>query len=152
MFACQPGRIMTEPDGDGRVRTTLLPLLSCLLALALAGCLSSRTQANYQAQLNSYVGQHVDAVVLQLGPPDSSYQLADGRWIHEWEEERTQQSFTQALPRTQVLYDSDGNPVPITSGITTQPTTRTYNCTTRIVADNKGTVLSWTADGNDCRS
>jgi hypothetical protein len=128
-------------------------LMSCsvLAALLLAACVSR--QAEYQKAVTGYVGGSIDDVVTDLGPPDSSFQLADGRTIHEWEElsiehrPRLMQSFSN---RYYVETDS-GQVVPLGPSILHEGVDEiTRICTTRFTVGPDRQVQEVTFEGDGC--
>ncbi|MEP6664652.1 MAG: hypothetical protein ABJC04_13420, partial [Verrucomicrobiota bacterium] len=54
-------------------------LAAGVLALFLAGCMTAKT--NWETRVGHYT---FDQAVLELGPPDRSAKLSDGRTVSEW--------------------------------------------------------------------
>jgi len=137
------------------MRTKITPWsLPAALALAASACVSQ--QETYQKAVSSYVGGSIDQVVVDLGPPDSSFQLADGRTVYEWEEltiehrPRPMQSFSE---RYYVENDS-GQLVPVHRpsmfGQDVDEITRT--CTTRFTTGPDRQVQAVAFEGDGCRA
>jgi len=131
----------------------------CLVAaLALFGC---ATKEKYEAILQSWVGSHVDQLVMAWGPPQGSFTLSDGRTIIEYSDARTFVGGGQTYTLPETTYSSGsvygaGN-YGTYSGTTTTYTTHTtptYSinllCKTRLTISNKGIIESWAHQGNDC--
>ena len=124
------------------------------LALAMAGCVSPRE--NYQKAVSGYVGGSIDAVVTDLGPPDSSFQLADGRTVYEWEEISIEHrpQLMQSFSDTYYVENSSGQLVPVHRpsmfGQDVDEITRI--CTTRFTVGPNRQVLEVTFEGDGCRA
>ena len=134
-----------------------------LLVFTVGGC---ATTANYEKILDSWVGGHVDRLVMSWGPPQSSYQLSDGGQILEYHRSRTIPigGYTYSVPQTTYhsgtasLYGSGGG----TAYGTYSGTSTTYvqrqtpvtnvpmQCTTRFEVESTGYIRKWTWRGSDC--
>lgn len=120
-------------------------------ALVVAGC---ATRAEYARNVNTYVGQPIDSVVLDMGPPDSSFQLADGRWIYEWEEMTIERRLDPDWGHVDYLETKDGRIVPIHRpsifGSDVDEITRI--CTTRFTTGAERVVQGVAFEGDGCRA
>jgi hypothetical protein len=97
------------------------PLASLLAALLVSACVSP---AKYDSMLQSWVGKSEDALVTKWGPPRSSATLSTGERVMEWVDQ---------------------------SSYTTQSRTEApLVCTTRFTVSTKGTITSWSREGNYC--
>ena len=128
------------------------------VALILAGC---ATTENYEKILNTWVGSHVDSLVLSWGPPQGSFKLSNGKTVLEYTDARTVQmgGYTYTTPQT--TYQSGtvygGGSYGTYSGSSTTYVTQqtpTYNvnywCKTRFIADSNGIIERWSWEGNNC--
>jgi hypothetical protein len=59
-------------------------LAAILLAVLLSGCAATKAQVT-SALGDKYSGKSVDALVLEFGPPKSSFQMASGETAYQWE-------------------------------------------------------------------
>lgn len=136
-----------------RMKITLWAVPAAL-ALALTACVSQRE--NYQKAVSGYVGGSIDEVVADIGPPDSSFQLADGRTVHEWEEltiehrPRLMQSFSERY----YVESASGQLVPIhrPSMFDQNVDEITRICTTRFTVGADRQVQTVTFEGDGCRA
>ncbi len=134
------------------------------LALLFAGC---ATTANYEAKLQSWVGQPVDNLVASWGPPESSYTLTNGGRVLQYANQRNMQigGNTYTTPQTTYnagtanIYGTGGYATGTYSGTSTtyvQQQAPTYNialtCVTRITANSSGIITNWAWQGNNCTS
>jgi hypothetical protein len=131
---------------------TRISLSLAATAAAVSGCVSS---SNYAKDVNSYLGQPIDNVVLAYGPPDSSFQLGDGRWVYEWEEISVEhRPDMDDWHRTYYVQNSDGAIVPVYRpslyGSDVEEITRL--CTTRYTTSGEQVVEAVAFQGDGCRS
>jgi len=131
---------------------TIIRICIALAAAAVGACVSSN---NYAKDVGSYVGQPIDSVVLAYGPPDSSFQLEDGRWMFEWEELSIEHrpGFRTFHDRYYV-HNENGHVVPVYRpslfGSDVQEITRI--CTTRFSTSEARVVQGVMFEGDGCRS
>ena len=136
--------------------------LMVVLLFVLAGC---KTTENYKKVLNTWVGVHVDNLVMQWGPPSNSYPLSNGGQVLEYRSDYNVQMGGNTVNVPQTTYHrgnintfGGGNPqFGNYSGSSTtyvQQTTPVYNirqwCTTRITINENGIITDWAFDGNNC--
>lgn len=119
-----------------------------LCGLVLTAC---ATQAKYEAMLETWVGKHVDELVLSWGPPQGAFDLSDGRKIIEYREERTIQMSGRTYTTSNTTY-----------GLRPQDNRTTYSthttpghgidlsCKTRFTISKNGIIAKWSTEGNDC--
>lgn len=62
--------------------------LPLILLAGCAGMAAQQRQEALQAQVNAFVGQHIDEVVKQHGPPQSTFPLANGGMVMEYSQMR----------------------------------------------------------------
>lgn len=119
------------------------------LAVAVTACV---TTEDYAKSVNGYVGQPIDAVVADMGPPDSSFQNQDGTMVFEWEELTIEHRPRMFSDRT-YIETRDGHLVPVQRpsqfGSDVNEITRT--CTTRFTTNAARQVQSATFEGDGCR-
>ena len=135
-----------------------------LAMLALGGC---ATTANYEAILQSWIGQPVDSLVASWGPPQSSFQLNNGGQVLEFSDQRNMQmpGYSYTSPQTTYhsgtasAYGTGGSATGTYSGTSTtyvQQQTPGYNialsCKTRITVDSNGIITNWAWQGNNCKA
>ncbi len=130
-----------------------------LLCFALMGC---ATEAKFVTKITPYVGQPESAIILKMGPPDRTHQLADGTRILQWRVSRT---INMVLPggTTPVQTTTTGQ-VGGFGGNSFEATSTTYSpkpdtvipleqaCTLNVTIDPKGIMTAWSASGNHCKS
>lgn len=133
---------------------TLVAICFGLAAAAgtAGGCVSS---SNYAKDVNSFLGQPIDTVVLAYGPPDSSFQLSDGRWVFEWEELTVEnRPDFDGWNRTYYVQNNDGALVPVYRpslyGSDVEQIARI--CTTRYTTSAERVVETVAFQGSGCRS
>jgi hypothetical protein len=137
---------------DDAMRTIAGICIGLAAAAALAGCVSRN---NYARDVNSFLGQPIDNVVLAYGPPDSSFQLSDGRWVFEWEELLIEhRPRMDRWNRVYYVHTKDGAVVPVYRpsyfGSGVDQITRI--CTTRYTTNGERMVEAVAFEGSGCRS
>lgn len=138
-------------------------IAALLAAVALTGC---ATNAKFQEDWNSMIGNHEIHVLSYYGPPQSSYTLADGSKVLTYTRS-AQMVMPGATTYQPVTTNTRGNVTlnrgiqPMATGTYTQQST-TYvqqqapstviplNCTVHVTIDAKAIVRSWQAQGNHC--
>jgi hypothetical protein len=135
--------------------------VSAVAVALLAGCASAE---RYEAILDSWIGVHVDRLVVRWGPPQDSFTLSDGGSVIEYTSRRTEQigGHTITTPvtnyHTGAVRDADGVSRPYSGTSTSYVTTTTpvstlhFWCRTRFIVAADGTITSWRASGNDCQA
>jgi hypothetical protein len=138
--------------------------LVIIISMLLTAC---ATTANYEKILHSWVGDNVDALVSEWGPPASSYPLTNGGRVLEYSHQRNVQlgGYTTITPQTTYnngianVYGNGGSAYGTYSGTSTtyvQSTTPVQNitmqCITRFTINAQGIITSWAHQGNDCRA
>ncbi|MEZ5668663.1 MAG: hypothetical protein R3F55_14730 [Alphaproteobacteria bacterium] len=131
----------------------ILRLTAAAAALLLAACVS---RSGYQQQVEGYMGASIDSVVMDLGPPDSSFQLADGSTVYEWEElsiERRPRLF-QTWSSQYYVHTQTGQVIPLQrpSQLGEDVSEITRICTTRFTTDPAGRVVKVEFEGDGCRA
>jgi hypothetical protein len=139
-------------------------LITLVVSCILGGC---ATTANYEAILQSWIGQPVDNLVSTWGPPQSSFTLSNGGQVLEYSDQRNMQmpGYSYTTPQTTYqsgnvsAYGSGGSAYGTYSGISTtyvQHQTPGYNialsCKTRITVDSNGVITNWAWQGNNCKA
>lgn len=118
---------------------------------ALAGC---ATTENYEKILQTWVGEHVDALVASWGPPDSSFDLASGGKVITYEETRNVYipGSSHSIPITHVSRNPDGSIVTSTTYLQHHTPDQNYqkSCKTSFTINGDGVVMEWNWEGNDC--
>jgi hypothetical protein len=124
--------------------------LILLLLLLITACKYSLGPSRNEI-LSCWISRHVDELITEWGPPESSYELSNGDMIHQYIASKTvstpgkfetssygrsHNAVTLWKERDQISY------VP--------PETHHYQCTTRFVVSNIGIVKSWAQNGYDC--
>lgn len=123
------------------------------LVLALAAC------TTVQERLSTWVGLPADRLVMEWGPPQSTYQLENGDLVMQWQSSRmlTIPGIAYRVPQTSYtngsLYGYGGTAM--YSGVTTTyatTTTPSYNvplsCTIRMLIGTDRRVKDYYAEGN----
>jgi hypothetical protein len=122
-------------------------LVACLL-LALSGC---ATNAKFQASLNSWVGQPAQSLVDSWGYPASQMTAPNGNTVYVY-----QRSGSFVMPSTTTTNASAtayGNQAYGTATSTTSGgNVINMACTTYFELDSSQTIVTWHAQGNNCRS
>jgi hypothetical protein len=145
-------------------RTGLLASLIGTTAL-LAGCETvsyDERKAIFEARNASYIGRHVDELILAFGPPTQSFDLSRGGRVLQWANSRTEtgggDSYTSydTVRNVREVRDQDGTirriedsvQVPVTR---TNPVyTRTIECSIRWQVEADGRVANFIWEGNSC--
>jgi hypothetical protein len=131
----------------------------------LAGCETvsyDERKAIFEARNASYIGRHVDELILAFGPPTESFELSRGGRVLQWSNARTVtgggDSYTtyDTVRNVREVRDQDGVvrrvedsiQVPVTR---TNPVyTRTLECRIRWQVEPDGSVANFTWEGNSC--
>lgn len=112
-----------------------------LLFLLLAGC---ATPAGFRQAMDAWIGQPVDLLIGEMGPPQSAHPLSSGGAVLQWASSRN-----AIIPVPQQTY---GNVTATGFNATTTPAA--YNihfaCTIRVTTDAAGVIQSWNSEGNNC--
>ena len=109
--------------------------LTLIIVILISGCASIfPTTRNYDILLNNWVGKHVDDLVKSWGPPQNSYTLSDKGTVIEFYRSRIVK-YHRYDYEEEDKFEVD-----------------TLWCKTIFVLDQKGMILSWKHDGNDCRA
>ena len=117
-------------------------LICC--ALLVAGC---ATTANYQEELQSWVGAPADRLVATWGPPQSSYALSDGGQVLEYVSQGG--AHGSSGEDAQGMYSG-------TVATYVQHQTPVYNmermCVTRFTVNPQGIITGSASKGNNCKA
>jgi hypothetical protein len=123
-------------------------------AAALMGC---ATRENYESSLNDWVGRKSNDLAASWGPPTSTGKLPDGAMVLKYDKQRSRTVETgQFLPQTTSYVRGPFRDTGPTYGQSTgyvigaSPMRVVWECVTTFKTDSAGTILSWTAEGNDC--
>ena len=120
--------------------------------------------ANYEAKMRAeYVGKSVDALLLSMGPPESSFTLTDGRDVIQYVKERnyTTGGGTYTDYHTEIIGyktfkrdDGTTKQIPITRQIPylrTDPLVDHHEkCAQRFVISKAKTIEDFKWEGNSC--
>lgn len=135
-------------------------VFAAVSALLVASC---ATQEGYKNLLNSWVGSHVDTLVMSWGPPQGSHTLSNGYKVIEYDDRSTVNipGTTYTTPQTNYHSGSimGGGGVVGYSGTSTSYVTHTtpgysiaQRCVTRFTIDDMGIIEKWSFEGNGCRA
>jgi hypothetical protein len=125
-------------------------------AAALMGC---ATRENYESSLNAWIGRKSNDLAASWGPPTSTDKLSDGAMVLKYDKQRGQTVPTgQILPQTTSYVrgpfrdTGPGTTYGQSTGyvIGASPVRVIRECITTFRTDSAGTILGWTAEGNDC--
>ena len=122
--------------------------------MALSGCATRPTTAAFDEQAQQWIGKNADELVMQKGPPTSTFTLSNGGRVFQYERSVNVVSGggTYAMPTT--TYISSGpnagtwvqgqavHSLPVGS--------KTLNCTVRFTVDTSNTIIAWSKEGNRC--
>jgi|TARA_E500000178_G_C16830014_1_gene665593 hypothetical protein len=138
--------------------------LMVVLLFVLAGC---KTTENYQKILRSWVGQPVDNLLMQWGPPDNTYSLSNGGKILEYNYEKHFQlgGETVTVPQTTYhsgrvrMYGNGSSQYGNYSGSSTTYVEKktpvqnyTWKCITRFTVSENSIITGWEHEGNYCKA
>ncbi len=112
-----------------------------LVALATA---CATTEA-YDRILQSFVGKHVDELVVAWGPPQASHTFKNGKRIVQYFRSRTVH-----IPETRSVRRSATSPTGYASVVTSDAIDLTSSCRTTFDVDPDGTITAWKRKGDDC--
>lgn len=120
--------------------------------LMVAACANRPTQEN--AQVQQWVGQNADTLVMKLGAPTKTFALSDGKRVFQYREPAS------------AISDRDAGLVPLSTYIKTGPAlgtivqaqrihsepfgSSTPPCEIRFTVDKTNTIISATSRGSDC--
>jgi hypothetical protein len=142
-------------------------LIFIFIVLYIGGCSAKKpnyTKENYEKSLNMLIGFHSD-VLFKVGQPDSSYKLADGSWVYEYNETwlNTYGGGTRLVPKTTLHSGTISTSSSGTFGqanysgtstsyvAVTEPVGIKENwCRTILFADRNRIITSWKIFGNNC--
>jgi hypothetical protein len=123
-------------------------------ATMVAGLTGCATTENYSAILQSWIGAHVDDLVLSWGPPQASFDLSTGGKVLQYEESRNVYvpGVSYSTPVTTYQPGLYGALIPSTTYVQQQTPgeNHTYSCKTTFTADKNGVIYDWRWEGNDC--
>ncbi len=137
----------------------------------LGGCKTTGYDtASYGTTLDTWIGVHLDNLIVSRGPPDRTFALSDGRQVFAYYDESTalrpdHNNFIEQscgtptynttgtiLPRGYCYrYDSTTTAIAglcFNSGLNYQRVTQT--CETRFVIDRDGRIEGWAYEGAGC--
>jgi hypothetical protein len=105
--------------------------LLALVAMLFAGC--ATTQTNWNARIGSYT---YDQAIIDLGPPDKSAKLTDGRKVAEW--------ITRYSNGSNVAIASGFGPYPGGVGFIQSTGPQYYESKLRLVFGTNNVLTEWT--------
>ena len=117
-------------------------LISTLAALSLAATLLGACASDI---MGGYVGQPVTAAMARYGPPDLTFDLADGRRAFQWLEVSTSTSGGEATTRTRP-DPRHGRGATTTRTAFSPPTTSTSRCYYTMYARFDAATRDWVFD------
>ena len=125
-----------------------------LLTTALIG--GCATTENYENILQSWVGLHVDELVLDRGPPQSSFELSTGDKMIEYHNVNYVYipGYSYPVPRTINLKHPDGSVTTYSTYSEHQIPAQSYtrSCKTRFIISPDGLIKQWDWKGDDCKA
>jgi glutathione peroxidase-family protein len=114
--------------------------------LLVSGC---ATTQNYDKMLNSFVGRSVHEVLLKWGEPQKNYSLPDGTNAIEY---ITSRHVDEYVNKPYIPEYSGTSYLPPDVYIATPDIYRKILwCRTKFIVDQRGMVISWSHEGNDCK-
>jgi len=129
-----------------------------IVLIGLSGCAVATTE-NYEAILQSWIGQPVESLIASWGPPQSSATLNNGvRILEYWYVyNRHVPGYTYMAPQTTYHQGAVGGTT--YSGTSTRYIAQRVSgydvnlmCKTRITINPQGLVSNWTYQGNNCKA
>jgi hypothetical protein len=139
------------------MRHTVRSALFIVFALALAGCSSLKREeaaARFQAEMDGFIGQSSDDLILARGVPTGTAILTNGTKVLEYAKSRTETvgggSYTVNNPVFIPRPGGAGSWIYVPSQQNQPVQSWEVRCKLlfHVSADNK--VLSWKAEGNGC--
>lgn len=139
------------------MKNRLIAALACI-ACVLGGC---ATEAGYKKILDSWVGSDADQLVMQWGPPQSSYTMSNGTKVLQFSSARQFQTGGVTTYQPVTTYNNGNVYSPYgmgnysgtsTSYVPTTSPVQTWNmqCTTRFEVGTDNKIKSYSYEGNDC--
>ena len=123
------------------------------VALLVTGCVSTSTE-NYEKILQTWVGLHVDELVLDWGPPQSSFDLSTGDKIIEYHNVRYVYIPGSSFPTAHTVYKhhTDGSVTTYRRFTEREIPAQSYTrfCKTRFIINPEGIIKQWDWEGDDC--
>ncbi len=107
---------------------------TCALAVPLVLVACFATTGNYEKVLQSWVGQDINRLLTEWGPPTQEYGMPNGKTMYTW----------LRIGGTVVTTNHDANS-------STSTVERNW-CKTTFVASQAGVLETWRWEGNSCRS
>jgi hypothetical protein len=108
-----------------RFASCLAPLPLLALILTLAGC-ATHPKVDWKARVGQYT---YDQAILEMGPPERSAVISDGRTVAQWLERRGNQRTTLGRMPGSWIYTQEGAPEP--------------DAFTTLTFDAQGVLQSW---------
>ena len=137
------------------------------------------TEQNFNTQMSSLYGQHIDVMIPKWGPPESKYTYQDGRMAYKWhqtaEDTFIDPSFYPGTGINEFGYWPSASQRMMSYGgaygggysygypygyggysgygrsfMVNRPMTLVHHCTLTITTDNKGLIMSHQAVGDNC--
>ena len=149
------------------IKTTMFVATMIIGAIGLTACETvpyTQRVANYEGDIKSkFIGKSIDDLILAYGPPQSSYDLSDGRRVVQYSEEKqgvvggeTWMNYDTFYAGSRIVRRSDGSRVAVPVYRTmpyweTEPT-YTYNkkCVQRFVVGQDKMIQDFKWAGNAC--
>lgn len=126
---------------------------SMVLVLQLIGCATTSTE-NYEKILQTWVGMHVDELVLDWGPPQSSFELSTGDKVIEYHDVRYVYvpAFSYPIPQTYHYRTPEGSTGTIRTYAEHKIPAQSYtrSCKTRFIISADGIIKQWDWKGDNC--
>ena len=137
--------------------------LLIIAAIALTACAPLETREEFERQVNSLMGRSISDLIANYGPPESEYQLPDGRAVYTFVNRTTYTTPRIVMPtRTTPEYTTvqvHGNvafatttPSKTTGGEVYGGQSYVKTCELRLITDQNGVIRNWSARGDDCVS
>jgi hypothetical protein len=104
-----------------------------ILLLLGTGC---ATTAQYERNLQSWLGHDVNHLISKWGPPSSDFALSNGNKIYTWVDHGANISYANYSPYANTAIGF------------TSPT----SCKTSFTIDQNGRIIEWRYEGNNCRA
>ena len=126
------------------MKNILRSSLFLVAVLLMQGC---ATHQNFVNKYNSWVGQDINALIKQIGYPDSTYVLPNKNKVYVYERSRIYSYPTMSMGYGYWPYYYGGHGM---VGYGTDIVQKT--CKLFLETNKKGIIVKWGSSGNDCVS
>lgn len=127
---------------------------SIISIVTLSGCATRPTQEAFDQQAQQWIGKNADGLVIQKGPPTSTFTLSNGNRVFQYERSEyvVIGGDTYSMPTTTYIPGGPlgGSRVQGQTILEDPVLSLNLNCSVRYIIDTSNTIIAWSKDGNNC--